>query len=67
MPIDLEGVFDGRFKFHNHPVGADFRQDPDWKMNSLLVGQPGHLRGHAVGGTRGSSGVFFGRIWKGPR
>ena len=42
----------GSFKFHNHPVGADFRQDPDWKMNSLLVGQPGHLRGHAVGGTR---------------
>lgn len=42
----------GRFKFNNHPVGADFRQDPDWKMNSLLVGQPGHLRGHAVGGTR---------------
>ena len=29
----------------------DVRQDPDWKMNSLLVGQPGHLRGHAVGGT----------------
>ncbi len=29
----------------------EVRQDPDWKMNSLLVGQPGHLRGHAVGGT----------------
>ena len=60
----------GRFKFHNHPVDADFRQDPDWKMNSLLVGQPGHLRGHAVGGTHGSSGssgLVFLRIWMGPR
>lgn len=24
-------------------------EDPDWKMNSLLVGQPGYMRGHAVG------------------
>eukprot|EP00913_Durusdinium_trenchii_P009319 g8757.t1 len=23
-------------------------QDKDWKMNSLLVGQPGYMRGYAV-------------------
>eukprot|EP00435_Cladocopium_sp_Y103_P039995 s825_g10.t2 len=29
-------------------ITADSMQDPDWKMNSLLVGQPGYMRGHAV-------------------
>ncbi|CAL1131760.1 unnamed protein product [Cladocopium goreaui] len=29
-------------------ITAESMQDPDWKMNSLLVGQPGYMRGHAV-------------------
>ncbi|CAJ1377305.1 unnamed protein product [Effrenium voratum] len=29
-------------------IRADSMKDPDWQLNSLLVGQPGHLRGHAV-------------------
>ena len=41
------------YSIYSHHLGEFYGekygdQDPDWKTNSLLVGQPGYMRGHAV-------------------